>query len=302
MNDVLYTASMMKGGWTESPPPTGPVSAKIIEETNEDLDTLATTLVEHGITVHRPAPINYQKENGQYGYCPRDNLLVIGNRVIEVPMSTASRQLEMHAFRDIRRQALQDGARWFSAPVPRLIISENLQLDGFKLNELEPVFDAANIARFGQQLLYLVSDSANLAGALWLQHILGDEYEVHTTDCYSSSHIDSTIVPIDKDYVVLNADRVREEDLPWFVRGLNKIWITDDMINPQGFEGYPYASKWIGINMLSLGNKQVICDKNQYSIINELVKNGFSVIPLELRHARTLGGGFHCVTLDLERA
>jgi len=25
------------------------------------------------------------------------------------------------------------------------------------------------------------------------------------------------------------------------------------------------------------------------------------VIPLELRHSRTLGGGFHCVTLDLQR-
>jgi hypothetical protein len=28
---------------------------------------------------------------------------------------------------------------------------------------------------------------------------------------------------------------------------------------------------------------------------------GMTVIPLELRHSRTLGGGFHCVTLDLHR-
>ena len=28
---------------------------------------------------------------------------------------------------------------------------------------------------------------------------------------------------------------------------------------------------------------------------------GIDSIPLELRHARTLGGGFHCVTLDLHR-
>ena len=73
------------------------------------------------------------------------------------------------------------------------------------------------------------------------------------------------------------------------------------MIVPQGFEGYPYSSKWIAINMLALGDNKVICDKNQPQIIKMLEDNGFEVIPLELRHSRTLGGGFHCVTLDLYR-
>jgi glycine amidinotransferase/scyllo-inosamine-4-phosphate amidinotransferase 1 len=36
-------------------------------------------------------------------------------------------------------------------------------------------------------------------------------------------------------------------------------------------------------------------------LIKILEENKFTVIPLELRHSRTLGGGFHCVTLDLVR-
>jgi glycine amidinotransferase/scyllo-inosamine-4-phosphate amidinotransferase 1 len=32
-----------------------------------------------------------------------------------------------------------------------------------------------------------------------------------------------------------------------------------------------------------------------------LEQHKFTVIPQELRHSRTLGGGFHCVTLDTRR-
>ena len=300
-DDLLFYMSMKNGGWDETPPPLGAVSQRIIDETNEDLDTLANTLKDLGIEVYRPNELDYQSLNGQYGYCPRDNLLVVGSTVIEAPMSTPARQIEMKAFEDIKRSAIQDGAKWIAAPIPKMSVSENIVDNKFILNNVEPVFDAANICRFGQDLIYLVSDTGNRIGAQWLQTVLGDIYKVHVTDCYKSAHIDSTIVPVEYGHVVLNSNRVKEEDLPEFLQDWNHIWVTDDMINPQGFEGYPYASKWIAINMLAIGNFRVICDKNQPKIIAELEKHGFEVIPLELRHSRTLGGGFHCVTLDLER-
>ena len=36
-------------------------------------------------------------------------------------------------------------------------------------------------------------------------------------------------------------------------------------------------------------------------LIKQLESHGIDVLALDVRHARTLGGGFHCVTLDLER-
>jgi len=300
--DKLFQIQMSQAGWDETPPPSGPVSQKIIDETNADLDKLARVLHNRGVKVYRPDPVNFQFIDGQYAYCPRDNLLVVGDTVIEAPMSTKSRQAEMTCFRDVKRQAINTGANWLAAPVPDLMTHENVDYEGrYELTNKEPIFDAANIARFGNDLLYLISSSGNECGAKWLQRALGDEYTVHTTDVYNSSHIDSTIVPIDSDCIVLNANRVNDDNLPEFLKDYTKIYITDDMIDPQGFEGYPYASKWIAINMLSIGNKTVICDANQPLIHAELEKHGFKVIPLELRHSRTLGGGFHCVTLDLLR-
>jgi len=69
----------------------------------------------------------------------------------------------------------------------------------------------------------------------------------------------------------------------------------------QGFHEYPYASKWIAMNMLVVDPETVIVDRHQTELIKTLESYRFRVIPHELRHSRTLGGGFHCVTLDLVR-
>jgi len=67
------------------------------------------------------------------------------------------------------------------------------------------------------------------------------------------------------------------------------------------FYQFPFASAWIGLNILSVDPETVIVDRIQRKLIELLKEAGFRVIELELRHSRTLGGGFHCVTLDLER-
>jgi glycine amidinotransferase/scyllo-inosamine-4-phosphate amidinotransferase 1 len=55
------------------------------------------------------------------------------------------------------------------------------------------------------------------------------------------------------------------------------------------------------MNMLVVDPGTVIVDRHQDDLIKTLEIHQFTVIPLELRHSRTLGGGFHCVTLDLLR-
>jgi scyllo-inosamine-4-phosphate amidinotransferase 1 len=82
--------------------------------------------------------------------------------------------------------------------------------------------------------------------------------------------------------------------------GWQKIYATD--VVAQGFYNYPYASKWIALNMLVLDPHTVVVDRHQTELIRLLEQQHFTVIPLELRHSRTLGGGFHCVTLDTRRS
>ena len=308
--DEIYTASMNEGGWTKTPPPEGVPPEQVIEESEEDLELLCSTLTNFGVNVYRPSPIAFSKTvstmdwttDGQYAYCPRDTHLVIGDIVIEAPMSTRSRQHEAIIFDYIRREAIEDNAKWISAPRPRLLCDENIFDDKFVLNEYEPVFDAANICRINNDLIYLVSSSGNRMGAKWLQNVLGDQYNIHICDMYKSSHIDSTIVPISEGTVVLNANRVNKDNIPGVFKDWDQIYIKQEDIIPRDFYEYPYASAWIGINMLAINPTTVIVDDIQTNIIDILEKHGFNVIPLPLRHSRTMGGGFHCVTLDLERS
>ena len=55
------------------------------------------------------------------------------------------------------------------------------------------------------------------------------------------------------------------------------------------------------MNVLVVDPHTVIVDKLQKNIIDKLTQYNFTIIPLELRHSRTLGGGFHCTTLDIVR-
>ena len=61
------------------------------------------------------------------------------------------------------------------------------------------------------------------------------------------------------------------------------------------------ASDWIDMNLFSINPNLVVVEKNQTGLIKLIEKQGIDVIPLELRHAKMLGGGFHCVTLDIRR-
>jgi N-dimethylarginine dimethylaminohydrolase len=115
-------------------------------------------------------------------------------------------------------------------------------------------------------------------------------------------HIDSTITPLREGLVLLNGSRVNENNCPQAFQDWEKIYVTEDQIVAQDFYQYPYASKWIAMNMLVLDPETVIIDAAQTQLISVLKSRGIDSIPLTLSHSRTLGGGFHCVTLDIGRA
>jgi len=277
VNDPVFAKESEKTTWKESPVPRGPVPQRIIEEANEDLDSLATTLMSLGVEVVRPDPLNFQAHDGMYNYCPRDRLLVHGNTIIDTAMMYPCRDMELQCYLDV----LQDADRVIEMP-------RNQGL----------VLDAANVCRLGNKMLFLESASGNRKAYDWLCEQL-PEVEIELCNFYAGVHIDSTIVPLREGLIMLNASRVGFHTVPKVFDGWHKIWIND--VVAQGFHEYPYASKWIAMNMLVVDPHTVICDRNQTELIRTLKSYKFEVVPLELRHSRTLGGGFHCVTLDLVR-
>jgi len=276
-DDPVFAQESEKTTWRETPVPSGPVPDWIIDETNEDLDVLVQTLEQYGAAVHRPKAINFQERGGMYNYCPRDRLLIHGSTIVDPAMMYPCRDMEIEALDDV---------------VYRSDTVHRMPRNG------QYVMDAANVLRLNDQMLFLESVSGNYQAAHWL---MGKFPYVKIEICkfYSGAHIDSTIVPLREGLVMVNASRVNMDNLPNVFDNWEVIWI-DDVVE-QAFYQYPYASKWIALNMLVLDPNTVIVDKQQNKLIKILEIQNFTVIPLELRHSRTLGGGFHCVTLDLIR-
>jgi glycine amidinotransferase/scyllo-inosamine-4-phosphate amidinotransferase 1 len=275
--DPVFAQESEKTTWTQTPVPSGSVPDWIIDEANEDLDILADTLHQLGVIVHRPNIINFQERGGMYNYCPRDRLLIYGSTIVDPTM--------MYPCRDMETEALEQ-VIYRSDRVLRMPRNEGL------------ILDAANVLRLNESMLYLQSASGNLQAYRWLQKQL-PEVNIELCNFYSGVHIDSTIVPLRDGLVMVNASRVDMNNLPMVFKDWEVIW-TNDVVE-QGFYQYPYASKWIALNLLVVDPYTVIVDKHQTQLIKMIESYKFTVIPLELRHSRTLGGGFHCVTLDLIR-
>ncbi|WP_372365312.1 inosamine-phosphate amidinotransferase 1 [Candidatus Uabimicrobium sp. HlEnr_7] len=290
----------------------GPIPDKVIDETNEDLEVLVETLKKLDIVVKRPKPISskqqiqtpYWKSELYFAYCPRDIFLVVGETIIETPGMQRSRYFESFCYSDIYREYLQQGAKWISAPKPKLQ-DEDFHLCGTKYSVLknqEPIFDAANVIRAGYDLFYLVSGGGNEMGAMWLQNFLGGEYRVHLCkNMYSGLHIDSTISLLKPGLLLANPSRVTKENLPQPLKKWEVIYAPPMQNHCSSEVGY-ISTDWIGMNLLMLRPDLALVDAHQTDLIHLLKKYKIDVIPLVLRHGKTLGGGFHCVTLDVRRS
>lgn len=291
--------------WHKTKMNQGKLPEFVIDETNEDLDSLIRVLREFNVEIQRPQKYDFSQihntehwaSDGYMNYCPRDVLLVIGDTVIETPMSMRSRINESQHYQHLRSL----GGKWITADKPNLLDEDiSIEKNGIKLSNQQPIFDAANVLRINNDILYLVSSSGNYKGAEWLQQQLGNEYKVHICDdLYASTHIDTTISVLREGLVVLNGERVNQKNCPDIFNNWEKIYVDD--LEQSSFWHYPYGSKWMGLNMLSVDPSTVIVDSTQSKLIKQIEQKGITVIPLLLRHARTLGGGFHCVTLDLHR-
>ena len=276
-DDPVFAEEAKKTTWTATPVPGGPVPQWIIDETNEDLEILADTLTKLKISVYRPKDLDFVKLGGMYNYCPRDRLIIAGKTVIVPNMMYPCRNME-----EVALDAVLDAAEHYV----------------YMPKDQGMIMDAANVCRMNDRWLFLESPSGNRLAYEWLCEQLPD-IQIDLVNFYSGVHIDSTITPLRPGLVVLNASRVNQVNCPKVFDGWEKIWVQD--VVAQDFYEYPYASKWVGMNMLSIDENTVVIDAAQTQLIKDLDRVGITSIPLTLRHSRTLGGSFHCVTLDLLR-
>lgn len=277
-------------------PIVGDYPRQVVEEANEDLEIFCNFLKTQQVEVVRPDAT----DPTYYNYCPRDSVLVYKNCAIGAPMPVRARHNEYLAFKD-QLHNLTDLQQHHADHLYNIKCVGNPDI--LALTESSAAFDAANVIRANNDLLYLVSNSGNQKGADLLQSLLGSDVKVHTlSGVYSYMHIDSTIAFLREGLLLINPDRITNvrHQLP---APFNK-W--DYIVCPEPFDighypKYCNSSKWVNMNLLSVSPDLVVLEKHQTSLARELKKYRIDSALLPMRHQRTLGGGFHCVTLDLDR-
>lgn len=279
-------------------PHSGLYPQQVIDESNEDLEKFCDLLRKEDVNVLRPDRNISPK---YYNYCPRDTVLVHDKKIIAAPMALAARTSEYLAMVD----DLETYSEVIAAPEPDRSKLYNVDCIGnpdiLALNNTDPCFDAANILRANDQLFYLVSNSGNESGVQWLQNQFTDCKVYEVRDIYSYMHIDSTIAFLREGLMLVNPSRVKDiKQLPEYLWNWDVIYAPEP-VDIGFYPGYCNASKWVSVNCFSINPNLVVVEEHQDNLRVELERHGLEVAMMPLRHARTLGGCFHCVTLDIER-
>jgi len=288
----------------------------VIDETLEDIESLAKVLTNLGVTVHRadrldstvPIHTPYWTAQQETAINIRDMTLIHGNLVIDAASPTRGRYFESFAVRDLfddYRNRLNHA--WFAAPPrPRLFENTYDLTRPRGINNTEPLFEAANCVRLGRHVIVDVNNTANDLGVDWIRQAFDRHFGPGTVTVHSVSlspdHIDVIIVPLCEGHALINPEYVKSGNLPDCITAWDLI-PAPDMVPQPYFSSSPKASNWIGLNLLVIDGEErtVIVEERQLPLIRKLEQLGFRPIPVRWRHGRTWGGSFHCVTLDVHR-
>ena len=295
-----------------------PFPKAVVDAANRELEEFVRILIAEGVRVRRPQPQDHSlpygspgwTSTGLYDAMPRDVLLVFGNEIIECPMAWRSRYYATSSYRPLLKEYFQAGAKWTAAPKPELPdeLYRTRSDDEFPsagasfrpvITEFEPTFDAADFIRCGRDIFVQRSHVTNRFGIDWIAQHLGDRYRVHVMELDDDHpmHIDATLMPLAPGKLLINPLRVPK--VPAIFAGWDVLSAPAPVI-PDDHALY-FTSKWLNMNLLMIDEERVIVEHEDKPMITALTNWGMTPIPCRFRNFNTLGGSFHCATLDVYR-
>lgn len=306
-------------------------SPEITAAATAELDHFAGVLRDAGIRVYRPRQVDWLAVGGYTGAMPRDGLMVVGNTLIEAPFAWRCRRDEIRlAYGGILDELMRDGPTKHAARLCRAptIVGKDTIYDGrpvpsvdqprsksteradqnseWAINDSRPAFDTADFMRFGRTVLGQLSHVTNEKGVSYLRSLLppGHTLElVQVTDPHAM-HIDATILPLRQGLLVYNPERVTAAALRQ--HAVLRDWELHayPFVPKARAEGPPsyMCSPWLVLNALSLDEKRIVVEQDDVEFADWLrTRFGMEPIPVPFRHVHSIGGSFHCATVDLVR-
>ncbi|RMI14361.1 glycine amidinotransferase [Cellulomonas triticagri] len=308
------------------------IKRRYVDELVEDVEMLAGVLASLGVQVRRPmtlppdqAPIAGM--SWQAAPTPalniRDNTLILGDEIIETPPAIRSRYLETRLLAAHFAEFFDAGATWTTMPRPLLTDASfdlsyardsSTSLGGPTEPVLDPVtssldvgfemmLDGAQCLRLGQDLVINIANTNHERAAVWLERHLAGRFRVHRVHRMSDNHIDSMVLALRPGVFLARHPGVRDL-MPEVFRSWT--YLVPPEPDPSAFPRYDdgdlvLTSPYIDLNVLSVDEETVLVNAECPGVIGLLEHNGFTVVPVQHRHRRLFGGGFHCFTLDTVR-
>jgi glycine amidinotransferase len=256
---------------------------------------------------------------------PRDVLLTVGNEIVEATMSLRSRWFEFIVYRPLLNRYFREDPnfRFEAAPKPRLTeatyrpdfwrefnaksdqqqLEEHTLRKEWALTEEEPLFDAADVGRFGKDLFVQRSTVTNASGISWLRRHFPN-HRIHEAIFREPSpmHIDATFIPLRPGLALSNRQRVPlTEEMKQLLR-MND-WEIVECATPAHDHKAPlsFCSVWLSMNILVLDPKTICVEAAETAQMEQFDKLGFDVIPVPFWDVSAFGGGLHCATADVYR-
>jgi glycine amidinotransferase len=321
--------------------PTNPFPADLLARADTELDNLADVLKNHGVQVHRPEVVDFQKVGGYTAAMARDGLMTVGDTVIEACFAWQCRKNEIElCFSGILDELAAKGARIIRAPriakdtiydgklnngangheAENGHVSANNGTNGhtptnersngvhddheWAINNSRPAFDCADFSRCGTTLIGQLSNVTNKAGVEYVRAALPEGYRVELLNVNDphAMHIDATLLPLRHGLLVFNPERVTEQELR-----------RHDVFHDWKLIPYPHVptnvgdtvlymtSPWIVINVLSLDENTIIIEEKETQFAKWVEALGVNVVKVPFRAVNSIGGSIHCATVDLWR-
>jgi glycine amidinotransferase len=309
------------------------IKQRYTEELHEDVENLASILIDLGVTVHRPLllpPDAAQIAGLGWQATPtpalniRDNTLILGDEIIETPPAIRSRYLETRLLAPVFAKYYEGGARWTTMPRPVLTdLSFDLSYARDVKTTLggptEPIadpqpspydvgfemmLDGAQVLRLGRDLVVNIAQENHRRGVDWIERHVEDRFNIHRVYRMADNHIDSMLLALRPGVFLARHEGIRDL-LPAQLQSWK--FIIPPEPHSGGFPVYDDAdmlltSPYIDLNVLSIDPDTVLVNQDCTGLLKTLDAAGFTCVPVQHRHRRLFGGGFHCFTLDTHRA
>lgn len=299
--------------------PQNPFPPELILKAEKELDMFASLLENEGVKVYRPTKdVDWLAKEGYTGAMPRDGLMSVGSTLLEACFAWPSRSCEIEVgFSSILQQlALDNNVKIVRRPessfANTLLDSENsAHTNGngnrngqWVINNSRPAFDAADFLRFGRTIIGQYSHVTNQAGVDYVRKNLPAGYEIEILDVNDecAMHIDATILPLRQGLLVYHPYKVTEQSLR------KHDVLADWDLRPYPFDPPPreypplyMTSRWLCLNALVLDGEKVFVEASDVETRQWFESLGMTCIPCPFQHVNSIGGSFHCATVDLVR-